>query len=98
MDEESRKKVVVLDVSSIRDVKELHSILKDKLEFPDFYGMNWGAFWDAITRLVELPETLIIKGWECLQHSLPSDSAILKDLLLTCNEECPEWETRVIFE
>jgi hypothetical protein len=52
LENESRRKQVTLDVSTIQDSMELHSLLKKELELPDFYGMNWDAFWDAITGLV----------------------------------------------
>ena len=42
-----------------------------ELNFPEFYGMNWDAFWDTITGLVELPERVTIKGWNNLAAVLP---------------------------
>ena len=50
---------MIIDVSNVKTVEELHKILKSRLEFPGFYGMSWDSFWDAITGLVELPEELV---------------------------------------
>lgn len=54
----------IIDVTEIKTAKELQEKLKKELDFPEFYGMNWDAFWDTITGLVELPERLMIKGWD----------------------------------
>lgn len=40
---------VTLDVSNIATETELHEQLKEQLQFPAHYGMNWDAFWDVIT-------------------------------------------------
>lgn len=93
-----RKAAVSLDVSSIHDPKELHPLLKKELEFPDFYGMNWDAFWDAITGLVELPETIRFEGWSRLQTVLPEDAKILTSILDKFNEQYPSWKCIVVYK
>lgn len=79
--------IISIDISNIKNVKELHSLLKEKLEFPDFYGENWNAFWDAITGLVELPDELEFIGWVKLQEKLPHDATIMKECLMDYNKE-----------
>ena len=74
------KDVVIINVESITDITQLHILLKKELNFPEFYGMNWDAFWDAITGLVELPNVINFKGWKCLEYSLPEDSRILENM------------------
>ena len=54
---------IIIDITEISDSKELQLVLKKELGFPDFYGLNWDAFWDAITGLVELPDKLVLIGW-----------------------------------
>ncbi|OAB33532.1 barstar family protein [Paenibacillus glacialis] len=97
-EDDLRKEMVSLDVGNIQDSKEFHSLLKKELEFPDFYGMNWDAFWDAITGLVELPETLSFEGWDKLNIVLPEDSQILSSLLSKFNDEHPSWKCNVIYK
>lgn len=89
MDEVDRLKEIVLYVSEIKTPMELQKTLKNELGFPDFYGMNWDAFWDAITGLVELPEKLVIDGWKNLVEILPEDAKILKELLEDFNNKYP---------
>ena len=81
------KQEVTINVSNIRVDYELHRLLRDSLEFPEFYGMNWDAFWDSITGLTPLPMKLIFIGWDELRKALPKDSQILKELLFAYNKE-----------
>lgn len=87
MDNDERVEIIIIDVTEIRTSKELHAILKKELDFPTFYGMNWDAFWDTITGLVELPEKLVIKGWDNIVKALPNDAEIMKRLLDKFNED-----------
>ncbi|WP_419465912.1 barstar family protein [Bacillus spongiae] len=92
-----RKSSVIIDVSNIKTSKELHLTLKESLEFPNFYGENWDAFWDSITGLVELPEKIEFVGWRILEINLPKDVAILKELLINYNNKSYGLKTVFIF-
>ncbi|QHZ46558.1 barstar family protein [Bacillus sp. NSP9.1] len=95
---EERKEKITLDVSNIQDSNELHNTLKENFEFPDFYGMNWDAFWDAITGLVELPKTIIFEGWDNIEEKLPTDSQTLVNIFKEFNEEYPYMECEVLYK
>ena len=73
---------IVIDVSNIETSLQLHRLLKEKLGFPDFYGNNWDAFWDAITGLVMMPDKLTFVGLGNLEKKLPWDSDIMKKMLI----------------
>lgn len=98
--DESRKKKIVIDVGSLKTAKQLQIVLKESLDFPDFYGKNWDAFWDAITGLVMLPETVVFKNWKNLEYSLPEEASYLEKTLNRYNEENPEddWKVEVNYE
>ena len=49
------KELHTLDFSKVNYINEVHQIIKDELDFPDYYGMNWDAFWDCLTDMVEEP-------------------------------------------
>lgn len=76
---------MIIDLGQIGSVQELHLKFKTELGFPDFYGMNWDAFWDAITGLVDMPEELIIINFEKLEEELPTDAEILRELITEFN-------------
>ncbi|USG64623.1 barstar family protein [Brevibacillus ruminantium] len=89
LDDEVRAEIVVIDVSVVQNSYELHQLLKRQLSFPNFYGNNWDAFWDAITGLVELPNRLVFIGWDELLVILPRDAKILKECLEDKNKKYP---------
>lgn len=76
-----RKEQIILDVSQVFAPADLHMILKRQLDFPDVYGMNWNAFWDAITGMVKLPKKITIAGWSVLLERFPEEAKTLDRLL-----------------
>lgn len=97
MDEDERKKLIAVNLSHVTTAKDLHNEIKMSLNFPTFYGMNWDAFWDVITGMVELPEKLELIGWDNIENKLPQDAEILKCLLTKFNAEFPKWSCEILF-
>ncbi|MET7560625.1 barstar family protein [Streptomyces sp. NPDC058232] len=73
--------MITIDVCGVIDERALHLLLKRELRFPDFYGMNWDAFWDAITGLVSIPEHVRFFGWAQLAEGVPRGAATLRRAL-----------------
>jgi len=96
--ENGRKYLVIIDVTDVSNLNQLHSVLKNNLGFPDFYGMNWDAFWDAITGLVEMPKKLVFIGWSNVEKYIPSDSITIKNLLNKFKKEYPKWSCDVEYK
>ena len=79
----ARREIVEMDLRFVQTAEQLHELLSDALGFPQWYGMNWDAFWDAITGLVEMPKKLRLVGWRGLTERLPRDAEIMR----TCLDE-----------
>ncbi|MEU8779852.1 CPCC family cysteine-rich protein [Streptomyces sp. NPDC048606] len=77
---------VVMDVGAVRTERDLHGVLTRELGFPSFHGMNWNAFWDAITGLVVMPHRLRFVHWSALERRLPSAATTLRDELRRYDE------------
>ncbi|WML56078.1 barstar family protein [Neobacillus sp. PS2-9] len=92
-----RNSIVTIDVTNIKTTKELHTLLKERLDFPDFYGENWDAFWDVITGLIELPTIVQFIGWSYLEKNLPTDAEVLLECLNEYNKEYPDEKTEFFF-
>lgn len=92
---ETRIPLVEIDLSRVSSAHELQSVLKESLGFPSFYGMNWNAFWDAITGLVEMPETLRLQAWEDFSHRLPSEARQLSSCLEDMKRQYPSLASNV---
>ena len=80
---------IIIDCSEINNKKELHEQFKTKLNFPEYYGMNWDAFWDCITEMNNLPNKLIMKNWSKLKLKLPKDTKILEEIISDFKNENP---------
>jgi RNAse (barnase) inhibitor barstar len=93
-----RVEVIEVNVFDVKTSKQLHETLKQSLGFPSFYGMNWDAFWDAITGLVEMPKKLVIIGWANIVKTIPNDAKNLKMLLEKLNERHPSWGCEVEYK
>ena len=57
-------KYVILDCKEFSNESEFHNIIKEKLEFPDYYGCNLDALWDCLTGWVDFPLTIEWIGFE----------------------------------
>ncbi|MFF1277606.1 barstar family protein [Streptomyces marokkonensis] len=71
---------LVIDLTEVRNAEELHRLLQRDLRFPDFYGRNWDALWDAVTGLVDLPHELTFTGWAAFSAALPAEARTLRGL------------------
>lgn len=85
----NRPALVTIDLSEITSPRQLHAALAAALGFPSFYGMNWDAFWDAITGLVDMPQQLALRGWPAFAARLPHDAALLRRCLERARQEMP---------
>ena len=80
-----------INLESVETEKDLHKILASSFGFPDFYGNNWDAFWDAITGLVEIPKEVEFVGTLHLQATIPDAYEHLNKCLTELNQEYPEF-------
>jgi ribonuclease inhibitor len=94
----SRVKSVEIDLRGVQSSANLHEMLRDALGFPSWYGCNWDAFWDSITGLVEMPETLRLLGWSVLQQRLPRDTELMRSCLVEMAQRYPEASSIVVYE
>ncbi|OAZ60528.1 putative ribonuclease inhibitor YrdF [Bacillus siamensis] len=79
--------VVIIDGKDITSTEALHRILKDKLDFPDYYGENLNALWDCLTGWIEYPLTLVWKNFDVSQKALGSDADDVLELFQEAQEE-----------
>ncbi|EOD9343289.1 barstar family protein [Listeria monocytogenes] len=90
----STKKEVTIDLKKVSTKEELQNLLKQELDFPDYYGGNW----DTITGLVELPEKIIFEHWSDLEESIPDEANWLKEILENFNKKYPIMKTEVEYK
>ena len=50
----------VLDFSLCKYLGEIHEVIRNELELPEWYGANLDALWDAVTGLMYVPANIKI--------------------------------------
>ena len=76
-----------IDLEYIVNINHLHEVFMERLNFPDYYGKNWDAFWDTVTGLVEMPKVLKLKNWKKFRKQFREDSKILDRIISNYNRE-----------
>ena len=84
----------VVDFSNVKYYSEIHEILADAFDFPDYYGKNWSALWDCLTDLMGRETNVEIYGLQVIRDKF-GDTAdklieILKDWKHCDNDECAD--------
>ena len=78
---------VVIDFTGCKYLGELHLELKNKLQFPDFYGENLDALWDCITGMVKVPDYVQIKGIGSLKPDIQEHAMKIYDIFDEAKKE-----------
>lgn len=78
------KDIYTIDFRDVNYFFEFHLIIKEALDFPDYYGCNWSAFWDCLTDMIGRPVHIEIIGLDNIERKFGNDFVktmveILKD-------------------
>ncbi|GAB3573636.1 barstar family protein [Spirosoma luteolum] len=73
---------MTIDLADITTKTAFHELVKKKLQFPDWYGVSWDAFWDCVIAVVDMPDTLTFINWEAFAEACPRDIDILRDIMV----------------
>ncbi len=79
----------ILDFSNVNYYLEVHEIIKNGLDFPDYYGKNWDAFWDCLTDMACGPKVICIwiTGFARLEQKFPKAAKMIVDTF----KELKQW-------
>lgn len=79
-------KEIILDCAEIADKAQLHKLIAEGLQFPDWYGGNLDALYDCLTGVFD--EThIILKNFAKLEENLGSYANSVKKVLLKADED-----------
>ena len=68
------KEIYRLDFTNVKYYRQMHEVIQKELDFPDYYGCNWDAFWDCMTDMVGCdPIHIQIVGLEVLRQKKYDD-------------------------
>ena len=69
-----------IDLSSVTDLWDFHDIIAEALDFPDYYGCNWDAFWDCLTDIFG-DVRITLYGFKRFEQIASEEASILLELL-----------------
>ena len=70
-----------IDFSAVKYYLDMHKVIQDALDFPDYYGQNWDAFWDCLTVLVGRPVHIEMIGLEVIKQKFAGEEKTLLEIL-----------------
>ena len=62
------KEKYTIDFTDVKNFLEMHFVIKEALDFPDYYGCNWSALWDSLTDMYGEPIHIEILGLENIKN------------------------------
>lgn len=74
------KKTATLDLTDCKYLGEMHQRIKKALNFPNYYGENWDAFWDCINADCDVDFITVI-GINTLSKELKKEAENMISLL-----------------
>ena len=69
-----------IDVGAAKTAQELHGLLFEAFQFPEYYGRNWDAF-DECIRDVPVPSVIQITHFDVLRSCLPREAELMSRCL-----------------
>lgn len=80
---------IILDFKSCTHIYDIHLVLKEKLGFPEYYGMNWDALRDCLDHLFQRDVTIEIHNFNSLTNKLKSDCKPMFDVFNDIHADTP---------
>ena len=63
-----------VDFTNVNYYLEMHAVIWKALDFPDYYGCNWDAFWDCLTDMYGDPIHIEIIGLDVIERKFGADT------------------------
>ena len=70
-----------IDFTEVQYYIEMHLIIKKALDFPDYYGCNWDAFWDCLTDMYGDPIHIEIVGIDVIERKFDDAAKMMIKIL-----------------
>lgn len=75
------KELYTIDFTNVQSYLELHFIIRKALDWPDYYGCNWDAFWDCLTNMVGRPVHIEIIGLDMIERKFDNAARTMIETL-----------------
>ena len=85
------KDLYVMDFTNVKYYLEMHEVIRKGLDFPDYYGRNWDAFWDCLTDMYGDPIHIEIIGIEILERKFDGVAEKMIGILQEAKHDCEKY-------
>ena len=75
------KEKYTIDFTNVNYYLEMHGVIWKALEFPDYYGCNWSAFWDCLSDMRGDPIHIEIIGIEVIERKFENAAEKMVEIL-----------------
>ena len=75
------KELYTIDFTDVEYYYEMHFVIRDALDWPDYYGCNWDAFWDCLRDMSGRPLHVEIIGLDVIEKKFGDEVREMIDLL-----------------
>ena len=75
------KDIYTIDFTNVNYYIEMHYAIREGLDFPDYYGCNWSAFWDCLTDMVGDPVHIEIIGLDIIERKFDGAAEKMLEIL-----------------
>ena len=75
------KEKYTTDFTNVKTYLEMHFIIRESFDFPDYYGCNWDAFWDCLTNMVGRPVHIEIIALDVIERNFDNAAKLMIDTL-----------------
>ncbi|MBR6709061.1 MAG: barstar family protein [Clostridia bacterium] len=75
------KEKYTIDFSGVTQYAEIHTTIREALDWPDYYGGNWDAFWDCLTDMIGRPIYIEIIGLEVIENNFADAAETMLGIL-----------------
>ena len=63
------KEKYIIDFTDVKSYLDMHFIIRDALDWPDYYGCNFDALWDCLKDMIGDPIHIEILGLDVVERS-----------------------------
>ncbi len=89
------KELYTIDFTKVQHYLEMHFIIRQALDWPDYYGCNWSAFWDCLTDMMGRPVHIEIIGLDVIERKFDDAAKILIETLIEFKDYAKDTGTDV---
>ena len=66
----SNKTKYTIDFKDVKNRFDMFEVISTAMDFPDYFGNNWDAFWDCITDMANLEMQIDVLNFDVLEKIL----------------------------